>query len=101
MNYSNILKQNYKFVVAVILVVTILVLAVTAFATFRSSISLIEESKRQRKPRSAKYREAWHLLSKWATQSEMTEKTSIKFGEAFDNGNTEPSSSLSIKLEKV
>ena len=35
MNYSNILKQNYKFVVAVILVVTILVLAVTAFATFK------------------------------------------------------------------
>jgi len=39
------------------------VMPITVFVSFKSSISLIEDNKRQRKPKSAAYREAWHLLS--------------------------------------
>jgi hypothetical protein len=40
------------------------------FNAFASSISLVESNKRQRKPRSAKYRESWSLISAWAAQRE-------------------------------
>jgi len=41
-----------------------------AFNAFASSISLVESNKRQRKPRSAEYREAWDLISQWAARKE-------------------------------
>jgi hypothetical protein len=39
------------------------VLPFSVFATYGSTISLIESDKRQRKPQSAQYRERWDLLS--------------------------------------
>lgn len=39
------------------------VIPVQDFIAYGSEIHLVESDKRQRKPRSASYREAWHLLS--------------------------------------
>ena len=39
------------------------VIPVQEFITYGSEIHLVESDKRQRKPRSAVYREAWHILS--------------------------------------
>ncbi len=36
------------------------------FITFGSTLSLVESDKRQRKPKSANYREAFELISQWA-----------------------------------
>ncbi|MDP3921327.1 MAG: group I intron-associated PD-(D/E)XK endonuclease [Candidatus Omnitrophota bacterium] len=38
------------------------IMPVDVFTTYKSGISLVEGNKRQRKPRSYAYREAWHLL---------------------------------------
>lgn len=46
------------------------IMPVDVFAGYRSGISLVETDKRQRKPRSAAYRERWDLLSKWAARPE-------------------------------
>ncbi|MFH1868896.1 MAG: group I intron-associated PD-(D/E)XK endonuclease [Candidatus Omnitrophota bacterium] len=40
------------------------VMPLTVFSNYRSTVTLIESSKRQRKPKSACYRERWDLLSK-------------------------------------
>ena len=61
-----------------------------AFDAYKSNISLVETEKRQRQPKSLEYRERWDLLSKWASQPEMVERKSVKFGEPL-TGNTEPS----------
>lgn len=47
------------------------VLPVDVFTSYGSTISLVENRKRQRKPKSAIYRNRWDLLSQWAHQSEM------------------------------
>jgi len=39
------------------------VMPVAVFSTYGSTVTLIESTKRQRKPRSAEYRERWNLLS--------------------------------------
>ncbi len=39
------------------------VFPVEVFADYGSEIHMVEDSKRQRKPQSAKYRDAWHLIS--------------------------------------
>jgi len=70
------------------------------FIAFASSISLVESKKRQRQPRSAKYREAWPLISTWAAQRETSERSPVKFGEASRGGNPEPSPE-SLLLGKV
>ena len=44
------------------------VIPLSAFSTYKSGITLVENAKRQRKPRSAMYRENWDLLSAWAVQ---------------------------------
>ncbi|MDD5613852.1 MAG: group I intron-associated PD-(D/E)XK endonuclease [Candidatus Omnitrophica bacterium] len=46
------------------------VFPVDVFISYGSEIHIVEFSKRQRKPRSAKYRDAWDLISQWATQGE-------------------------------
>jgi len=61
------------------------------FNAFASSVSLVESSKRQRKPRSANYRDAWQLISNWAAREETLVWTPAKFGEASGSGNPEPS----------
>ncbi len=44
------------------------VLPVDVFLSFRSGISLVETTRRQRKPRSADYRNAWDLIACWAAE---------------------------------
>jgi len=44
------------------------VLPVDVFITYGSEIHLVEADKRQRKPRSADYRDSWHLIQSWITQ---------------------------------
>jgi len=50
------------------------VMPASAFSSYKSGISLVEEEKRQRKPKSAQYRERWDLLSSWAVQPETVER---------------------------
>ena len=45
---------------------TFYVIPVSKFSAYKSGISLVETKKRQRKPRSAIYKERWDLLSKRA-----------------------------------
>jgi len=40
------------------------------FMVYGSTIHFVEEKKRQRKPRSANYRNAWDLISQWAARKE-------------------------------
>lgn len=46
------------------------VFPVDVFIGYGSEIHLVESDKRQRKPRSAQYRNAWDLISKWAIREE-------------------------------
>jgi hypothetical protein len=46
------------------------VFPVDVFISYGSEIHLVEAEKRQRKPRSADYRDAWKLISQWAAQKE-------------------------------
>jgi len=43
---------------------TFYVMPVSAFSAYKSGISLVETERRQRKPKSAQYKERWDLLSK-------------------------------------
>lgn len=75
------------------------VFPVDVFIAYASSVCLVESDKRQRKPRSAEYREAWDLISNWAARGEILVRTPVKVGKASGGGNPEPSSS--DELEKV
>jgi hypothetical protein len=68
------------------------VFPVEVFIGYRGQIHLVESGKRQRKPRSAKYRDAWELISNWAARREIFVRTPAKFGEASGGGDPEPSS---------
>lgn len=46
------------------------VFPVSEFIGYGSEIHLVEADKRQRKPRSAKYRDAWELIRQWALREE-------------------------------
>jgi hypothetical protein len=46
------------------------VFPVNVFIAYAGQIYLVESDKRQRKPRSAEYREAWDLISNWAAREE-------------------------------
>ncbi|MBI1926313.1 endonuclease [Candidatus Poribacteria bacterium] len=46
------------------------VFPVDVFISYGSEIHLVEAERRQRKPRSADYRDAWKLISQWAAQKE-------------------------------
>ncbi len=72
----------------------------SVFSNYESTVTFVETDKRQRKPKSAEYRERWDLLSKWAAQSETIEAIPVKFGEAF-TGNTEPKPVLYKSIGKV
>jgi hypothetical protein len=67
------------------------VFPVEVFISYASEIHLVEADKRQRKPRSANYRDAWHLILQWAVCGETRIRSPLKFGEASGNGNPEPS----------
>ncbi|GAB4253052.1 MAG: hypothetical protein Kow0027_18100 [Saprospiraceae bacterium] len=49
------------------------VMPAEVFIGYGSEIHLVETSKRQRKPASADYREAWELILQWAAQAGMPE----------------------------
>lgn len=55
---------------------------VEVFIGYGSEIHLVEVGKRQRKPRSAKYRDAWELVVHRAVCGETHIRTPLKFGEA-------------------
>ncbi len=46
------------------------ILPVAVFIGYGSEIHIVETDKRQRKPQSAKYRDAWDLILQWAAQGE-------------------------------
>ena len=46
------------------------VFPIDVFTGYGSEIHMVETDKRQRKPRSAKYRDKWELISKWAAYGE-------------------------------
>jgi len=75
------------------------VFPVEVFIAYAGQIYLVESDKRQRKPRSAEYREAWDLISNWAACEETRMRSPVKVGEASSGGNPEPSSGN--ELEKV
>jgi len=43
---------------------------INVFIGYGSEIHMVESDKRQRKPQSAEYRDAWSLILQWATQRE-------------------------------
>jgi hypothetical protein len=51
------------------------------FVGYRSGIHLVEAEKRQRRPRSAEYRDAWNLIPQWAARGETCARSPVKFGE--------------------
>ncbi len=74
------------------------VFPVEVFIDYGSEIHMVETIKRQRKPRSYEYREAWSLILQWAARKETFVRSPVKVGETF-TGNTEPSSN--VASEKV
>ena len=58
------------------------VFPVAVFISYASEIHLVEAGKRQRKPRSAAYRDAWALIQQWAAQKETSARQPVKLGEA-------------------
>jgi hypothetical protein len=69
------------------------------FIGYRSEIHLVEADRRQRKPQSAKYRDAWELIAQWAPYEETHMGSPVKFGEA--PGGVIPSQALLATSEKV
>jgi len=55
---------------------------VEVFISYGSEIHLIETDKRQRKPRSAAYRDVWMLIEQRAAWGETPKCSPVKFGEA-------------------
>jgi hypothetical protein len=55
---------------------------IEVFVSFGSEIHMVETDKRQRRPRSAAYRDAWNLIAPWASQEEILVRTPVKLGEA-------------------
>lgn len=58
------------------------ILPVDVFISYRSEIHLVEADKRQRKPRSAQYRDAWELILQRARRDETYVGLSLELGEA-------------------
>jgi len=72
------------------------VFPVEVFIAYVGQITIVESDKRQRRPRSAIYRDAWDLLLLWAASRETLMRSPVKVGEAFSGGNPEPSSNLRV-----
>ena len=58
------------------------VFPIDVFVGYGSEIHLVEAEKRQRKPKSTEYRDAWKLILQWAPYRETCMGTPVKFGEA-------------------
>ena len=55
---------------------------VDVFVGYASGIHMVEADKRQRKPGSARYRDAWQLILQRAAREETCVRSPVKFGEA-------------------
>jgi hypothetical protein len=63
-------QHDFDFAVLVILDEAVYyIMPVHVFTSYRSGISLVESGKRQRRPRSAEYRERWDLLAPQVLES--------------------------------
>ncbi|MER3424491.1 MAG: hypothetical protein C4293_16000 [Nitrospiraceae bacterium] len=69
------------------------------FISYASEIHLVETDKRQRKPRSAEFRDAWTLILQWAARRETFARSPVKVGEAV--GGVTPSQALVAAPVKV
>jgi hypothetical protein len=75
-NRKRMLRKNYRdndfdFALAYVEDKDIFyVFPITVFISYRSSIHCVETDRRQRKPRSAQYRDAWDLILQWAAHQE-------------------------------
>jgi len=58
------------------------VFPVDVFIGYASEIHLVEADKRQRRPRSADYRDAWVLMVQWAAYRETCMRLPVEVGEA-------------------
>src|SRR5437867_526197 len=54
------------------------------FVEYGSGIQLVETEKRQRKPSSAKFRNAWELILQWAARKETGARLPVKLGETLE-----------------
>lgn len=58
------------------------VFPVNVFISYGSEIHIVESEKRQRKPRSAEYRNAWALILRWVVHEEICVESPLLFKEA-------------------
>ena len=68
------------------------VFPVEVFIAYGSTLTLIETGKRQRKPKSSAYREAFGLILQWAVRKETSGRYLSNSGKPLGDGNPEPSS---------
>ena len=79
-NRRQMIRSNYSitdFDFAIIYIEDInifYVFPVQDFISYSSEIHLVETEKRQRKPKSSDFREAWELILKWALPKEILER---------------------------
>lgn len=91
-------QSDFDFALAYIEDINVFyVFPVDVFIGYSSEIHLVEVDKRQRKPTSAEYRDAWKLIPQWAVCRETCIRSPLKFGEASSSGNPEPSFQRKLK----
>ena len=66
------------------------VFPVKVFIAYGSTLTLVETGKRQRKPKSAAYREAFWLISEWAVPKATSVRLLSNSGKPSGDGNPEP-----------
>jgi hypothetical protein len=90
-------QSDFDFALVYIGIDLFYVFPVDVFIGYGSEIHLVEAEKRQRKPRSTKYRDAWELILRLAVPEEICVGTSVRFGEA-DSSRVIPSRTPMTKL---
>lgn len=75
------------------------IMPIEIFNSYVSSISIVEDEKRQRPPKSAEYRERWDLLSNGSLVRQRISENPSNSVEPL-HGNTEPSPSINIVDEE-
>ena len=71
------------------------------FIGYGREIHLVVADKRQRKPRSAEYRDAWELILHWAAREETCARSPVKLGEAASRVTPSQALVAAQLLEKV
>jgi hypothetical protein len=77
------------------------VFPVDVFIGYASEIHLVEADKRQRKPQSVNYRDAWELVLQWAACRETDMRSPVKFGEAASKVIPSQAPEALVQMEKV